>query len=755
MKRVIALFSGIGLAFFAGSLMAEPINLNFEGTEASPAVKWTGGNVSTVERHFRSSGDQALVVTGPAATVEFAAPVMNARFFFVHGGDVAQGTAVAYDAERRVLDMVRSRPASHYGDSRNFVRFNTKQPIAAVTFTGGVVDSFTASVYEPDFFLVEGHSWVNDDAAGDNAAGIFFDYLSTTNTLFMAWFTYSSEEKVSGPDFDGDVGAPDNRWLTATFNVRPGETTVVGTLFASTGGEFNRPRTPFQATEPVGVITLEFIDCSRARVSYELEVPPLSGEFEIIPTEKQVNPAAFDCDPRGALAAAFQPDISQVDADIELSIQAASDGNQVALRFSWDTNKNYFGMVRDLRALNKDGEWSRPIANINPDNPTQTEEDRVALIWSVEGSSRSANLGCFESCHNDMNRMPEATVDARHYVIPGDPSELGTYQSDMWHWRGNRSGPMGYAEDTWVRAHAYGSGAQGRRRDDTGSDGRLRENQGFSTYTVTVGGATRELELPDLVYDPAVNSGFYFLSDGARLITPAFIGNLFNNLTFEKMEALQLQHALILNGPKANALEVASLDQETLNAVAAQALAGGIINVPYLQDDLTGDSDQHDIRSTREFSNGRVSITMFRDLDTGSPNDVNLSDLASRDYHFGVGVHDSNDGGRSHHVSVPISVGPTGNLKPVTVDDVAEVNWRTIPAFNTTVFVPGDMSYQWLNDQFSGHPVTVGRDCASCHSIKGKEHPFFDATGSNCMGCHTSGRRAATVNEYAPLFLDD
>ncbi|TVQ27759.1 MAG: hypothetical protein EA370_17615, partial [Wenzhouxiangella sp.] len=283
---MIAVVSGIGLLFFTASVMAAPININFEGHEAGLEVNWTGGTVTTVERQFRSTGDKAMVITGSAATAEFAAPIMNARFFFVHGGDFGQGTAVAYDSEGRVLDMVRSRPASHYGDSRNFVNFNTKQPIAKVTFTGGVVDSFLASVYEPDFFLVEGHSWVNDDAGGNNAAGIFFDYLSTANTLFMAWFTYSSDEKLSGPDFDADVGAPDNRWLTATFDVRPGETTVVGTLFASTGGEFNRPRTQFQATEPVGVVTLEFIDCSRARVSYELEVPPLSGQFEIIPTEK-------------------------------------------------------------------------------------------------------------------------------------------------------------------------------------------------------------------------------------------------------------------------------------------------------------------------------------------------------------------------------------------------------------------------------------------------------------------------------------
>ena len=755
MKRFSSLILFFGLLSCAASLAAAPINVSFDGSEPTSGGTWSGGVVQSVDSRFRSSGHAAYVVAGSPATVVFDSPVMNVEFFFVHGGDAHPGTAIAYSADGRVLDMIKSNAATHFGDSRNFVAFKTKQPISAVTFTGGVIDNFRASAYEIDYFLVEG-GWVNDDVGENNAEGLFFDYLSSANTLFMAWFTYTSEVKTSGPDFDGDVGAPDNRWLIATFEVEQGETTAVGTLFSSTGGEFNRPRTPFQATEPVGVVTLEFIDCDRARVSYELEVPQVSGQFEIIPVEKQINPAAFDCDPRGALLEAFKPDISQIHADIQIAIRAAYDGDEVAMQFSWDTNKNFLGLYHDVRTLDGNGQWTRPVAGIDRDAPTRVNEDRVAVIFGVEGSLESRRFGCFQSCHSDMNRMPDAGPDARHYVKSNDPAVLGTYQSDMWHWRAGRAGPMGYAEDTWVRAHAFGTGAQGRRRDATGSDGRIREDQGFgNSYAVTIAGQDRTVRLPQFVYDPALNSGFYFLSDGLRLIRPAKIGNLFNSLTIEKMEAGRLQHALIVSGPKANALEVANLDQATLNAVAAQALAGGIINANYLQDDLTGDSDQHDIRSIREFAHGQVTVTMIRKLDTGSAFDVDLADLASSEYYFGVGVHDSNDGGRSHHVSVPVSFGPTGDVVPVLVNSVNEVNWSMIPTFTTTLFVPGDMSFQWLNDQSSGHPVPVNRDCASCHIIAGKDHPFFDATGSNCLGCHTSGQRAATVNEYAPLFLMD
>ena len=759
MFRKISCLLAAGI--FAGGAFAAPLNINFDGSQTDQGLTqpglsgfsiqgahWSGGVISETPAVLRASGKTAYTVSGAPGQIVFDHPVMNVEFFFVHGQDVPAGMATAYNADGRILDTVRSRPASHFGDSRNFVRFDTKQPISAVVFSGGSIDSFRAEAYEPDYFLVEGHSWVNDDIGENNAAGIFFDYLSSTNTLFMAWYTYDSAEKTAGA-FDGDVGAADNRWLTAKFDVQQGESTVVGTLYASTGGVFNQARTAVQETVEVGVITLDFIDCDRALISYELQDPAISGSFAIIPTEKQVNPSGFVCDPRDALVEVFQRDLSQVDADIEVAIRAAYDAENVALQFSWNTNKNYFGLVRALRVLNAEGNWAGPAESV--------EEDRVAVIFGVKGSVESEHFGCFQSCHSDMNRMPEATVDARHYVIPADAEALGTYQSDMWHWRGSRAGPMGYAEDTWVRAHEFGTGAQGRRRDATGPDGRLRENQGFGTeYTAMVNGESVTIKLPEFVFDPELNSGFYFFTDGTRLITEETLGNVFNSQTFAAMAAGERQHALIVNGPLVNALEVAELSQTQIDAIATQALAGGMILQPYLQDDLSGESDQHDIRSTREFANGQVTVTMIRARNTGSEFDVDLSDLASSIHAFGVAVHDSNSGGLSHHVSVPMTLGAEGTVVPVAVDSVNGVDWTSIEAFTTTTFKPQHMSYQWLTDVPNGHPVEVDRDCASCHSLASEEHPFgLETPPGSCLGCHANGTRAAKLYEYAPLNLVD
>ena len=62
----------------------------------------------------------------------------------------------------------------------------------------------------------------------------------------------------------------------------------------------------------------------------------------------------------------FEPDISMTDADINVEVRAAVDDDSIALQFSWPTNKNYAGLLHDIRALDTNGDWAQPIANINP-----------------------------------------------------------------------------------------------------------------------------------------------------------------------------------------------------------------------------------------------------------------------------------------------------------------------------------------------------------------------------------------------------
>ena len=257
---------------------------------------WSGGEISaSADPALRSAGFSAFEVSSGQGSVVFDRPVAGVRFFFAHGHGVPEGTATAYSADGIVLGTAKSQLATTFGDSRNFVRFDSKQPIAAVTFSGGAIDSFQTQAFDVDYKLVQG-AWVNNDVEENNAEGLFFDYLATESALFMAWFAYDSEIKMAPTASDGDVGSPDNRWLTARFDTDTGSNLLTGTIFASSGGEFNSPRTAYQVTEEVGSISIDFVDCDRALVSYDLQTPAISGNFEIIPVEKQVNPDGFSCD---------------------------------------------------------------------------------------------------------------------------------------------------------------------------------------------------------------------------------------------------------------------------------------------------------------------------------------------------------------------------------------------------------------------------------------------------------------------------
>lgn len=697
------------------------------GSAALPEAYWSGGQIRLLDNPaLRASGKHAFVIEGRMANVIFSEPVMNVEFFFTHGDGVPAGQARAYSASGVKIGTVSSRLATSHGDLRNFVSFKTRHPISMIEFDGGSVDAFTANPFAIDFSLVQG-GWVQDlGEAPDNMQGIYFDFIESADMLSAAWFTYMDDPIE--PTFD-TVGALDNRWLTAQLTIEGDDPNVVsGQLFASSGGAFARPNTGMQESISVGTMEITFLDCDLAIVKYDIESTGLSGQFEIMPGEKRVRPDQFTCDPNASRPFVFQPDVTQTAANITLLVRVARDPERIAMQFHWRSNKNYPGILHDIRQLDDDGEWSRPMANISPDSPTRVNEDRIALIWETETSDRAISnqsrvFGCFQSCHSDMNRMPDNTGDAGHYIVNSLVSP-GDYQADMWHWRGARSGPMGFAEDTWISAELLEDpNSAGRQRDanSVGPDGnrlRLRENQGFnSEYDVVVQGQTRTIKLPTWVYDPHLNSGFYFFNDGLRLITESQIGNLWYFNSIERMAAGELQHGLIVLGPRANAIRVSELDQNRLNEVAAQALAGGIINTPFLNDDFTGDSDQHDIRAIRQFENGYWTVTMIRDLNTGSEFDIDLSDIANREYTFGVAVHDQNDGERSHNISVPLTLG--GDIVPAVVDDVDNVSWMSLPAFSTLLFVPGDISLEWLQDKKDGHRIPILGRCSNCHGQDG------------------------------------
>ncbi len=297
---------------FTGCLhtaIAQDVLLQFEGSGDETGVtdpgvsefdfmgsSWSGGVIASEgQPRLYASGVFSYEVIAGQAAVSFAEPVTRVRFFYVHGGGFPAGTAAAMSADGVVLETLDSNAATVFADSSNFVTFATTAPIAAIEFSGGVIDDFSyrtaADVF--DFALAEG-SWVNADPAfvGERQ-GILFDYGPTLNALFMAWFTYTLNPIAPSNATPTDVGSPGHRWMTALLSLDGNRAT--GTVSAGEGGQFAAPPTGFQRGRERGTFTVEFTACDHGIVTYAIDAPQVSGEFEIIPLEKLVNPNGFEC----------------------------------------------------------------------------------------------------------------------------------------------------------------------------------------------------------------------------------------------------------------------------------------------------------------------------------------------------------------------------------------------------------------------------------------------------------------------------
>jgi hypothetical protein len=133
------------------------------------------------------------------------------------------------------------------------------------------------------------------------------------------------------------------------------------------------------------------------------------------------------------------PSLEQLNKQVR--VQVAYDAAEVALKFTWKTQgklypvglpnvgKNYPMQFHDMLQHNGTRFDRLPSAQ-------RLEEDRITfMIDKQEGGIQGyARMGCGITCHNGMT----------------DHHLLTNAVLDHWHWRGARSGPMGYAEDVAV-----------------------------------------------------------------------------------------------------------------------------------------------------------------------------------------------------------------------------------------------------------------------------------------------------------------
>jgi hypothetical protein len=83
--------------------------------------------------------------------------------------------------------------------------------------------------------------------------------------IFVAWFTY------------GENTASGQRWLTAQGPLEGSTANII--VYETVGGSFDDPQP--SETNPVGLLTIDFTDCSNALVSYSITDEELAGMIDI------------------------------------------------------------------------------------------------------------------------------------------------------------------------------------------------------------------------------------------------------------------------------------------------------------------------------------------------------------------------------------------------------------------------------------------------------------------------------------------
>lgn len=179
----------------------------------------------------------------------------------------------------RFLYVTGSSTVLQPGETNNFLR---------------VID--LGSEGEPfDFSLAEG-AWQNLDTTGE---GILFDFSASLNRLFMAWFTFTLEAIPPAAPPLVDIGFDGQRWMTALLTLDGN--TATGMLRARQAGAFDMSPTASESGQPVGTVSIEFLACDLALVTYTIDsAGGITNSFEIVPTESVINPSGFSCTPSSA-----------------------------------------------------------------------------------------------------------------------------------------------------------------------------------------------------------------------------------------------------------------------------------------------------------------------------------------------------------------------------------------------------------------------------------------------------------------------
>lgn len=371
---------------------------------------------------------------------------------------------------------------------------------------------------------------------------------------------------------------------------------------------------------------------------------------------------------------------------IPLQVRAAFNGADIHFQYRWPAQRPH--LIHDVLRF-EGGKWVTYGKAVPGSEPHGLHEDRVAMMVDDGSVPDFGRYGGFITIGNRLdgftNGLKEEDVEAHPYFgeVRGqdaatkylsatrtDSADWGAVQPedrlaqlrragyflDLWHWRGNRGGPIGVADDQLV----------GESRDG---------DAGRSAWSTNWDG---EHKRPKFMFDPA------------------------------KTGSVALEWDAVLNG---------SFAQDSAHYLHADTMTSFDENHIWKEGDTLPrrvvrqpEGSRADIRAQGHWDDGYWTVTLSRAMDTGSP----LDDKIFRDggsYAVAFSVHRDATGRRWHYVSLPVSLGLGREAELQAASFTGDTpQWEAQPWHEVTLFYPGQVNWPLLTSQaHAGSARIAGR----------------------------------------------
>jgi hypothetical protein len=193
--------------------------------------------------------------------------------FFEAGGFIVEThiqelrQALAVADEQPLIDAYTVMLADAFSQLRYFASqlFDDPLEYAAQLLTQDDVDAILSGTLMPPGFVINAglnDAWFDPATEGQ---GFFISVYEQQGLVFLSWLTYDTE--LPDPEVSAKLGNTCQRWLTALGEYEGDQAELV--VYSSGGGVFDKPQ-PAPEAKPVGSIVLQFTDCDRGSVVYEL-----------------------------------------------------------------------------------------------------------------------------------------------------------------------------------------------------------------------------------------------------------------------------------------------------------------------------------------------------------------------------------------------------------------------------------------------------------------------------------------------------